>query len=116
MKFDSILQSIGNTPVVHINRLFGANTNVWIKSERSNPGGSIKDRIALAMVEDAEKSGKLQPGGTIIERPFLDDTQPGGPTQRIIQYTAPFTLADREADYRVAWAHFAKEANHGEPC
>ena len=66
MKFDSILQSIGNTPVVHINRLFGANTNVWIKSERSNPGGSIKDRIALAMVEDAEKSGALQPGGTII--------------------------------------------------
>ena len=64
MKFDSILQSIGNTPVVHINRLFGANTNVWIKSERSNPGGSIKDRIALAMVEDAEKSGKLQVNGS----------------------------------------------------
>ncbi len=67
MKFDNILQTIGNTPSIHINRLFGANANVWIKSERSNPGGSIKDRIALAMVEDAEKSGKLQPGGTIIE-------------------------------------------------
>jgi cysteine synthase A len=52
---------------VRINRLFGPGANVWIKSERSNPGGSIKDRIALAMVEDAERSGALQPGGTIIE-------------------------------------------------
>ena len=67
MKFDNILQTIGNTPHVRINRLFGADANVWVKSERSNPGGSIKDRIALAMVEDAEKSGALQPGGTIIE-------------------------------------------------
>ena len=66
MKFDSILQTIGNTPAIHINRLFNSG-NVWIKSERSNPGGSIKDRIALAMVEDAERSGKLKPGGTIIE-------------------------------------------------
>ncbi len=67
MKATSILDTIGNTPHVRINRLFGANQNVWIKSERSNPGGSIKDRIGLAMVEDAEKSGKLKPGGTIIE-------------------------------------------------
>ncbi|AVS75803.1 cysteine synthase A [Paracidovorax cattleyae] len=67
MKIDTILQSIGSTPHVRINRLFGAGTNVWVKSERSNPGGSIKDRIALAMVEDAERSGALQPGGTIIE-------------------------------------------------
>ena len=66
MKFDNVLQTIGNTPAIHINRLFGA-ANVWIKSERGNPGGSIKDRIALAMIEDAEKSGKLKPGGTIIE-------------------------------------------------
>ena len=67
MKVDNILQTIGNTPHVRINRLFGADANVWIKSERSNPGGSIKDRIALSMVEDAEKSGALKPGGTIIE-------------------------------------------------
>jgi cysteine synthase A len=66
MKFDNVLQTIGNTPVIHINRLFTSN-NVWIKSERANPGGSIKDRIALAMVEEAEQSGKLKPGGTIIE-------------------------------------------------
>jgi hypothetical protein len=55
MKADNILQTIGNTPHVRINRLFGSTHKVWIKSERSNPGGSIKDRIALAMVEDAEK-------------------------------------------------------------
>ena len=67
MKADNILQTIGNTPHVRINRLFGPHANVWVKSERSNPGGSIKDRIALAMIEDAEKSGALQPGGTIIE-------------------------------------------------
>ena len=67
MKADTILQTIGNTPHVHINRLFGPGHNVWIKSERSNPGGSIKDRIALAMVEAAEKSGELKPGATIIE-------------------------------------------------
>lgn len=67
MKVDNILQTIGNTPHVRINRLFGPDANVWIKSERGNPGGSIKDRIALSMVEDAERSGALQPGGTIIE-------------------------------------------------
>ena len=67
MKTDTILATIGHTPHVRINRLFGAGANVWIKSERSNPGGSIKDRIALAMVEDAEQSGALKPGGTIIE-------------------------------------------------
>ena len=67
MRADNILQTIGNTPHVRINRLFGPQAQVWIKSERANPGGSIKDRIALAMVEEAEKSGALQPGGTIIE-------------------------------------------------
>jgi cysteine synthase A len=67
MKAHNVLQTIGNTPHIRINKLFGANANVWIKSERSNPGGSVKDRIALAMVEDAEKSGALKAGGTIIE-------------------------------------------------
>jgi cysteine synthase A len=67
MRADNVLQTIGNTPHIRINRLFGPGANVWIKSERANPGGSIKDRIALAMVEDAEQSGALQPGGTIIE-------------------------------------------------
>ncbi|MEP9403367.1 cysteine synthase A [Sphingomonas sp. VNH70] len=66
MKADTILQTIGNTPHVRIRRLFG-DAEVWIKSERSNPGGSIKDRIALAMIEAAEASGELKPGGTIIE-------------------------------------------------
>ena len=71
MKFDNVLQSIGGTPHIRFQRLFQGvaqpGQQVWIKSERSNPGGSIKDRIALSMVEDAEKSGKLKPGGTIIE-------------------------------------------------
>ena len=67
MKADNILQTIGNTPHVRINRLFGSTHQVWIKSERSNPGGSIKDRIALSMVEAAEASGALKPGGTIVE-------------------------------------------------
>jgi len=67
MKANSILDTIGGTPHVRINRLFGANHRVWIKSERANPGGSIKDRIALSMVETAERDGSLQPGGTIVE-------------------------------------------------
>lgn len=67
MKVQNILQTIGNTPHIRINRLFGSGHEVWIKSERSNPGASIKDRIALAMVEDAERRGVLKPGGTIIE-------------------------------------------------
>ncbi|KTF69318.1 cysteine synthase A [Sphingomonas sp. HT-1] len=66
MKANSILETIGNTPHVRINKLFPG-AEVWIKSERANPGGSIKDRIALAMVEAAEKDGSLQPGGTIVE-------------------------------------------------
>jgi cysteine synthase A len=67
MKAANILETIGNTPHVRVNRLFGDRAEVWIKQERSNPGGSIKDRIALSMVEDAERSGKLKPGGVIVE-------------------------------------------------
>ncbi|MGD9835772.1 MAG: cysteine synthase A [Piscinibacter sp.] len=67
MRASNVLQTIGHTPHIRINRLFGATHEVWIKSERSNPGGSIKDRIALAMVEAAEASGALKPGSTIIE-------------------------------------------------
>ena len=66
MKAASILETIGDTPHIRINRLFG-DAEVWVKSERANPGASIKDRIALSMIEDAEASGKLKPGGTIIE-------------------------------------------------
>ncbi len=67
MKAASILETIGNTPHIRVNRLFGDQAEVWIKSERANPGASIKDRIALAMVEAAEASGQLKPGGTIVE-------------------------------------------------
>ncbi len=66
MKANTILETIGNTPHIRVSKLF-PDSEVWIKSERSNPGGSIKDRIALAMVEAAEANGDLKPGGTIIE-------------------------------------------------
>ena len=66
MKADSILATIGGTPHIRLARLF-PDHEVWVKSERTNPGGSIKDRIALAMIEDAETRGALKPGGTIVE-------------------------------------------------
>ena len=67
MLASNVLHTIGNTPHIRINRLFNTGHSVYIKSERANPGGSIKDRIALSMVEAAEASGALKPGGTIIE-------------------------------------------------
>jgi cysteine synthase A len=67
MKANSVLETVGNTPHIRINRLYGDKAEVWVKSERANPGASIKDRIALAMIEDAEQSGKLKPGGVIVE-------------------------------------------------
>lgn len=67
MKYNNILESIGNTPHVRINRLFGSDHEVWVKLERANPGGSIKDRIGLSMIEDAEKKGILKKGSVIVE-------------------------------------------------
>jgi cysteine synthase len=67
MKFSSVLESIGNTPIIRVNRLFDPRVEVWVKQERLNPAGSIKDRIALSMVEDAERRGVLRPGSVIVE-------------------------------------------------
>jgi cysteine synthase A len=67
MKANSILETIGNTAHIKVNRLFNSSVSVWIKLERNNPGGSIKDRIALSMILDAEKNGILKPGSVIIE-------------------------------------------------
>lgn len=67
MLAQNVLQTIGNTPHIRINRLFGNTHSVYVKSERANPGGSIKDRIALSMIEAAEASGTLKAGGTIVE-------------------------------------------------
>lgn len=67
MRISSILEAIGDTPHVRINKLFGSDREIWMKLERSNPAGSIKDRIALAMIEEAERTGTLKQGGTIIE-------------------------------------------------
>ena len=67
MKAQTVLETIGNTPHIKINRLFSSRVEVWMKAERANPGGSIKDRIALSMIEDAEKKGILKPDSVIIE-------------------------------------------------
>ena len=67
MKANNILETIGKTPHVRMNRLFGTGSEVWIKAERANPGGSIKDRIGVIMIEEAERRGDLKPGGTIVE-------------------------------------------------
>src|SRR3954468_13011766 len=67
MRANNILETIGNTPHVRINHLYPPNMEVWIKLERANPGGSIKDRIALSMIEDAERKGLLKKGSVIIE-------------------------------------------------
>lgn len=67
MKANTILETIGNTPVVRLQKLFGDTKKVWIKLEKNNPGNSIKDRIALAMIEDAEQKGILKPGSVIVE-------------------------------------------------
>ena len=67
MILSSVLEAIGNTPHIRINRLYDARVSVWAKQERQNPGGSIKDRIALAMIEDAEARGILGPGSVIVE-------------------------------------------------
>ena len=67
MRFDSVLQSIGDTPHIRINALYDDGIEVWAKQERVNPGGSIKDRIALSMIEDAEQRGILKPGSVVIE-------------------------------------------------
>jgi cysteine synthase len=67
MKVNSILETVGNTPHVRINRLYGDTHEVWLKLERANPGGSIKDRIGLAMIEDAEAQGILKEGSVIVE-------------------------------------------------
>jgi cysteine synthase A len=67
MKFENVLMSIGNTPHIKINKLFGKDYEVWTKCERANPGGSIKDRIALAMIEDAESKGILNKDSVIVE-------------------------------------------------
>ena len=67
MRYENILEGVGNTPHVRINKLFAGAQDVWMKLERNNPGGSIKDRIALAMIRDAEEQGVLKSGNTIVE-------------------------------------------------
>jgi len=67
MKYDTILQTIGRTPIVRINKLAPEGVNIYVKLESRNPMGSVKDRMALAVIEAAERSGALKPGQTVIE-------------------------------------------------
>jgi cysteine synthase A len=67
VRAESVLQTIGNTPHIRLHRLFGDRVEVWMKAERANPGGSIKDRIGLSMIEDAEQRGILGPDSVIVE-------------------------------------------------
>src|SRR5947199_10486342 len=66
-RFASILETVGHTPVVRINKLAPANVEIYVKIEAFNPLGSVKDRLALGVIEDAERSGRLKPGQTVIE-------------------------------------------------
>ncbi|HXK74719.1 MAG TPA: pyridoxal-phosphate dependent enzyme, partial [Bacteroidales bacterium] len=66
-KYINVLEQIGNTPLVKVNKLESGLCDLWLKLEYHNPGGSIKDRVALSMIEQAEKKGLLKPGDTIIE-------------------------------------------------
>ena len=101
MKANSVLDTIGRTPEIRIRRLFGDTHQVWIKSERANPGGSIKDRIALAMVEDAERSGRLKPGGTIIE-PTSGNTGIGLAMAAAVKgYRCIFVMPDKMSEDKV---------------
>jgi hypothetical protein len=102
----NILATIGNTPHIRINRLFGALSHVWIKSERDNPGGSIKDRIALSMVEDTEATGKLRAGGTIIE-PTSGMAHSAGRRSAV---KSPAMIQDKKTVKRITI-----QTNHG-PC
>ncbi|MFT5664628.1 MAG: cysteine synthase A, partial [Gammaproteobacteria bacterium] len=67
IKYNNILETIGNTPLVKINKMAPEGVNLYVKVEASNPGGSVKDRLALGIIDDAEKSGALKPGQTVIE-------------------------------------------------
>ena len=71
MKVNNVLEVIGNTPLVKLNKIFGSDVEVWMKLERQNPGGSIKDRIALAMIETAEKEGKINKDTHFLRRYHL---------------------------------------------
>src|SRR4029078_12258894 len=66
-KYQSIIETVGNTPVVKVNRLGPPGVNLWVKIEAFNPLGSVKDRLALGVIEAAEKSGELKPGQTVVE-------------------------------------------------
>ena len=101
MKANNILETIGNTPHVRINKLFGSEYEVWMKLERNNPGASIKDRIALSMIEDAEKKGILHKDSIIIE-PTSGNTGVGLALVAAVKgYKCIFTTTDKQSKEKV---------------
>ena len=101
MKADSILATIGNTPHIRLSRMF-PDHEVWVKCERANPGGSIKDRIGLAMIEAAEKDGSLKPGGTIVE-PTSGNTGHGLAIAAALRgYRCIFVMPDKMSQEKIS--------------
>ncbi|MEI9805404.1 MAG: pyridoxal-phosphate dependent enzyme [Pseudolabrys sp.] len=98
-KFDSILGTIGNTPVVRINKLGPKGINLYVKVEAFNPLGSVKDRLALGVIEAAEKSGELKPGQTVIEATSGNTASglPWSARRRAIRWSSPWRKASRSS-------------------
>src|SRR5437667_11645636 len=97
MKCNNILEAVGRTPLVRLNRINqGLKPQIYIKAEFTNPGGSVKDRIGIAMIDDAEKKGLLKPGGTIIEGTYGNTGMGRALVAAVRGYKCVFTTTDRQ--------------------
>src|SRR5258706_15025336 len=102
MKCNSILDAIGNTPLIRLNRIArDLPAEVWVKADYLNPGGSVKDRIAISMIDDAEKRGLLKPGGTIIEGTSGNTGMCLALVAAIRRYKIIFTITDKQAREKI---------------
>ncbi|MDE3179523.1 MAG: pyridoxal-phosphate dependent enzyme, partial [Acidobacteriota bacterium] len=102
MRYNNILEAIGHTPLIRINRAAGASAaGVWAKCDYLNPGGSVKDRIAVSMVDDAERQGQLKPGGTIVEGTSGNTGMGLALVAAARGYKAIFTMADKQSREKV---------------
>src|SRR5271169_82785 len=102
MRYNNILETIGRTPLVRLNRITeGLACEVWAKCEFFNPGGSVKDRIGIAMIEEAEKKGQLKPGGTIIEGTSGNTGIGLAIVAAVRGYKMVFTITDKQSKEKV---------------
>ncbi|MGE5325613.1 MAG: PLP-dependent cysteine synthase family protein, partial [Deltaproteobacteria bacterium] len=102
MRYDNILEAIGRTPLVKLNRLTrGSPAQIYAKCEFMNPGGSVKDRIGITMIEDAERKGLLKPGGTIVEGTSGNTGMGLALVAAIKGYKAIFTMTDKQSKEKV---------------